>query len=114
MRKTFQYKLYQANWNKYLHRQIDIAAWIYNHCIALHKRYYRLYGKSLNKYQLQKHITQLKTQEKYVDWNKLGSQAIQDITDRIDRAYKLFFLIRYSAGMTPRGLKPKEGLHHPA
>lgn len=50
MRKTFQYKLYQAKRNKHLHQQIDIAAGIYNHCIALHKRYYRLYGKSLNKY----------------------------------------------------------------
>ncbi|EMS80665.1 RNA-guided endonuclease InsQ/TnpB family protein [Desulfotignum phosphitoxidans] len=91
MRKTFQYKLYQAKRNKHLHQQIDIAAGIYNHCIALHKRYYRLYGKSLNKYQLQKHITGLKKQEKFKAWNQVGSQAIQDITDRIDRAYKLFF-----------------------
>jgi len=91
MRKTFQYKLYQAKRNKHLHRQIDIAAGIYNHCIALHKRYYRLYGKFLNKYQLQKHITGLKKQEKFKAWSQVGSQAIQDITDRIDRAYKLFF-----------------------
>ena len=91
MRKTFRFKLYNSKRNRHLHRQIDIASEIYNHCIALHKRYYRLFGKSLNKYQLQKHLTELKKQNRYKHWNSVGSQAIQDITDRIDRAYKLFF-----------------------
>jgi len=48
----------------------------------------------LKKYQLQKHITKLKKLEKYKYWNRLGSQAIQDITDRIERAYKLFYELR--------------------
>jgi putative transposase len=61
------------------------------YCIALHKRYYRLYKKSLNAYSLQKHLTKLKKLDKYSHWNQLGSQAIQDIADRIDKAYKLFF-----------------------
>ena len=91
MKKTFQFKLYRSKRGKRLHRQINIASGVYNHCIALHKRYYRLFGKSLNKYQLQKHLTKLKKQAKYQHWKQLGSQAIQDTTDRIDRAYKLFF-----------------------
>ena len=62
-----------------------------SHCIALHKRYYRMYKKSLNVYSLQKHLTKLKKLDKYSHWNQLGSQAIQDIADRIDKAYKLFF-----------------------
>jgi putative transposase len=37
------------------------------------------------------HLTKLKKLDKYSHWNQLGSQAIQDITDRIDKAYKLFF-----------------------
>jgi len=45
----------------------------------------------LNKYQLQKHITKLKKLEKYEFWNKVGSQAIQDITDRIEKGYQAFF-----------------------
>jgi ABC-type phosphate transport system auxiliary subunit len=60
MRKTFQFKLYRSKRNKHLQRQIDVASEIYNHCIALHKRHYRLFGKSVNKYRLQKHLTQLK------------------------------------------------------
>lgn len=88
---TYKFKLYSNNKNQILTSKIDIAGIIYNHCIALHKRYYRIYGKSLNLYQLQKHITKLKKLDRYQFWNMLGSQAIQDITERIDKAYKLFF-----------------------
>ena len=91
MRKSFQYKLYRSKRNRRLHQQIGVAANLYNHCIALHKRYYRMFGKSLHKYQLQKHLTKLKRLSKHSHWKLVGSQAIQDITDRIERAYRLFF-----------------------
>mgnify|MGYP000876625037 CR=1 FL=1 len=38
-----------------------------------------------------KHLTKLKKLPKYADWNKVGSQAVQDIAQRIDRSYQLFF-----------------------
>jgi putative transposase len=88
--KTYSFKLYNSKKNKHLRKQISLACEIYNHCIALHKRYYRLYKKSISIYALQKHVTKLKKQ-KYSHWKQLNSQAIQDITERIDRAYKLFF-----------------------
>lgn len=40
---------------------------------------------------MQKHIARLKKLPRYKHWYYLNSQAIQDITERIDRAYKLFF-----------------------
>ena len=89
--KTYKYKLYQSKKNKHLHRQINISGLIWNHCIALHRRYYKLTGKSLNQYELMKHITKLKKLPKYSHWNLVGSQAIQDVVQRIDKAYKLFF-----------------------
>ena len=89
--KTYKFKLYQHKRNRHLKRQINLAGIIYNHCIALHRRYYRLYGKTLNVYQLMKHITKLKRLPKYSHWNSLGSQAIQDIAQRIARGYTLFF-----------------------
>lgn len=91
MKQTFEYKLYSSKKNKYLHKQVELAAEIYNHCIALHRCYYRLYKKYLSKHDLQRHLTKLKKLKQYSHWNELGSQAIQDITDRIDRAYTLFF-----------------------
>ncbi len=89
--KTYKFKLYHHKRNRYLKRRINLAGIIYNHCIALHKRYYRLYGKSLNAYALMKHLTKLKKLPKYAEWDSVGSQAIQDIVQRIDRGYRLFF-----------------------
>ena len=87
--KTYKFKLYQHKRNKHLHRNINAASSIYNHCIALHKRYYRMFGKHLNKHKLQQHIAKLRRKNEY--WQLVGSQAAQDITDRIERAYQLFF-----------------------
>lgn len=89
--RTYRFKLYNSKRNIKLHRQINAAGLVYNHCIALHKRYYKLFGKSLNMYQLQKHLTKLKKISRYAYMKEIGSQAVQDITQRIDRAYKLFF-----------------------
>lgn len=89
--KTYKYKLYNRGVTKHLDRILDVASHIYNHCIALHRRYYRMYRKHLSKYDLQKHLTKLKKQDQYSLWEEVPSQAIQDITDRIDRAYILFY-----------------------
>lgn len=88
---TYQFKLYHSDKEKYLERYLDIACEVYNHCIALHRRYYRLFHKSLSAYRLETHITKLKKLPKYAHWNNLNSQAIQDVAERIDRAYKQFF-----------------------
>ena len=102
--RTYKFKLYKTKKDKHLHQIIDISGIIYNHCIALHKRYYRLHKKHLNKFQLQKHITKLKKREKYAFWRKVPSQAIQDITVRIDNAYKKFF--DYTKGKTNARISP--------
>ena len=91
MVKTFKFKLFHTKRNKKLHRKINLACLMYNHCIALHKRYWHLYHKSLNLYDLQKHITKLKKIERFNYLKELNSQTVQDITERIDRGYKLFW-----------------------
>lgn len=104
--RTYKYKLYRSKKNKHLHNQINIAGIIYNHCIALHRRYYRLYGKHLNQYKLMKHITKLKKRSKYFHWNKVGSQAIQDIIQRIEKAYQLFYRnLKHGIKTAPPGFK---------
>ncbi|MFN8487268.1 MAG: hypothetical protein U0350_06720 [Caldilineaceae bacterium] len=86
--KTYKFKLYQAKKNKHLSERIEIAGRIWNHCVALHRRYYKLTGKSLNAYALMKHITKLKKLPKYAEWGLLDAQAIQDIVQRIERSYQ--------------------------
>ncbi|MBW4613645.1 MAG: transposase [Desmonostoc vinosum HA7617-LM4] len=87
--KTLKFKLYQHKTNRYLKRIINAAGVIYNHCIALHKRYYRMWGKHLSCAKLQSHIAKLRKRNSF--WQLVGSQAVQDICQRIEKAYQLFF-----------------------
>lgn len=93
VRKTYKYRLYENDKrNRHLVNQIDIAGIIWNHSLALQKRYYRLTGKYIHVNRLQSHIAkQIRTREKFAFWRKVGSQAIQDIVARLDNAYRRFF-----------------------
>lgn len=100
--KTLKFKLYQSKRNRHLKRSINAAGMIYNHCIALHKRYYRMWGKHLNCNKLQSHIAKLKKRKAF--WQQVGSQAVQDIAQRIEKAYQLFFK-HHKKGVRPPGFK---------
>ena len=89
--KTFRFKLYKSKYNVKLHAQINAAGLTFNHCIALHKRYYKLFGRYLNQNKLKKHLTKLKKISKFKYLLEYGSQAVQDVAERIDRAFELFF-----------------------
>jgi len=89
MRRTFKYRLYRSRRDKHLIEQIEVAASIWNHSVALTRRYYRIYGKYPGANRLMKHIPRLRRRNPY--WQKLGSQAVQDVIQRLDRAYRRFF-----------------------
>ena len=91
MIKTYVFKLYNSKKNNFFHNKINLSGIAYNHCIALNKRYYKLYKKRLSSYKLKVHLTKIKKTKKFNFFNNLNSQTIQDIVERIDRAYKLFF-----------------------
>lgn len=100
--KGMKFKLYQHKRNRYLKRMINASGVIYNHCIALHKRYYRIWGKHLNCAKLQAHIAKLRKRNSF--WQLVGSQAVQDICQRIEKAYQLFFQ-HNKKGVRPPGFK---------
>ena len=87
---SFKYKLYPCDHNNIDH-QINVACFIYNHCIALKKRFYRRFKKSLSKNKLQKHLTKIKNRKRFNFFNEINSQTIQEITDRIEKGYQAFF-----------------------
>ncbi|GIV58346.1 MAG: transposase [Rhodothermaceae bacterium] len=89
MRRTLKYRLYTSKKDKHLIEQIEVAASIWNHSVALTRRYYRMYGKHLGANRLMKHIAKLRRRNPY--WQRLGSQAVQDVIQRLDRAYQRFF-----------------------
>jgi putative transposase len=59
-------------------RQINASSMIYNHYIALHRRFYRMFKKHLNCAKLQAHhIAKLRKQNQF--WQSVGSQSVQNI-----------------------------------
>ena len=88
---TYEYKLYSSKRNKKLHKMINLSAIIWNHCIALHKKYYKLFHKHLNCNNLKKHLTKIKRLNKHSYMNELNAQSIQNIAERIELAYQKFF-----------------------
>jgi putative transposase len=100
--KTLKFKLYSHKRNRYLKRTINTAGVIYNRCIALHRRYYRLFGKHLSCAKLQAHIAKLRKRNPF--WQQVGSQAVQDICQRIEKGYQLFFN-HHGKGVRPPGFK---------
>ena len=94
--KTYKFKLYSNHGNRELHKKIDGHAHVWNHCIALQRRYYAIYGKYISKFRLINHISKLKRLPKFTHWNQLPSQAIQDVAARIDKGYRAMFEARAS------------------
>ena len=92
--KTYKFKLYSNHGNRELHRTIDGHAHIWNHCIALQRRYYAIYGKHIAKFRLINHISKLKRLARFAHWNQLPSQSIQDVVARIDKGYRSMFEAR--------------------
>jgi putative transposase len=61
-----------------------------------------MFGKHLNVYKLMKHIAKIRKRIQY--WQLVGSQAVQDICQRIEKAYQLFFK-QCHKGTRPPGFK---------
>jgi len=94
IRRTYKYQMYRSKNDQYLHRQITIAGSIYNHMIALQKRYYRLTGKHISKGDMQAHLSKLrmgKKGKKYIWWQALSAQTVQELVERVEGGYEQFF-----------------------
>ncbi len=89
--RTLTVKLYNCDDFGYLGDMINIAGIIYNTALTIIQDHYTETGKLLDKYELQKQLRDLRNADENRHWRYVGSQAVQDITDRIYRAYRLFF-----------------------
>ena len=87
---SFKYKLYPCDHSN-IDRQINVACFIYNHCIALKKRYYKRFKKSLSISKLKAHIAKIKHRGRFGFFKEINSQTTQDIIERIEKGYQAFF-----------------------
>ena len=92
--KTYKFKMYHNHGNHELHKTINGHAQVWNHCVALQRRYYAIFGKYISKFRLINHISKLKQLPSFAHWNQLPSQSIQDVAARMDKGYKKMFLDR--------------------
>ena len=89
--RTLRFKLMRSKKNRKLHCEIEQFCRVYNHFIAVIERYYRLFKKHPSANRLKMLLPKLKRTRRFLWLKTLPSQALQDVVERIDRAYKRFF-----------------------
>ena len=82
---SYKYKLYRTDKTKHIDKLLRDGAFVWNHALAIQRRYYRLYHKYVNVVNMQKHFS------KRYKFAWLHSQSTQEIIQRLDIAYKRFF-----------------------
>lgn len=82
---TYKYKLYRSKRTAKLDAMLREACFVWNHALALQRRYYSLYGKYIGVARMQKHFARRITR------TLLHSQTVQEILQRLDVSYKRFF-----------------------
>lgn len=75
-----------------LDSKINRYGYLYNHCILLNQRYFKLTGKRIHRYTLNHHLAMMKRRPKWKSlFVGLDSMAVQNIAERIEWAYNQFF-----------------------
>ncbi|MDE5888902.1 MAG: transposase [Bacilli bacterium] len=97
---SYKYKLYHNKNNKYLEAMLREACFVWNHALALQKRYYALYKAFIPSAKMQKHFA------KHIKRNLLHSQSVQEILQRLDVAYNRFF--KHISKRPPKFKKSKD------
>ena len=73
---SYKYKLYTNKNTKYFDSMLSEACYVWNHALALQKKYYKLYGKYVSAVNMQKHFA------KRIKRTFLHSQSVQEILQR--------------------------------
>ena len=88
---SYKYKLYRSKKTVALEYMMREAAYVWNHAIALQRRYHSLAGTLdwdatyIPSARMQRHFA------KRITRTRLHSQTVQEILQRLDAAYRLFF-----------------------
>lgn len=82
---SYKYNIYRSNKTKYLDKMLRECCFVWNHALALQRRFYKLFGKYILVGKMQKHFA------KRIKRNLLHSQTVQEILQRLDSSYNRFF-----------------------
>ena len=82
---AYKYKLYRTDKTKHLDKMLREACFVWNHALALQKRYYALYHKYIGIGAIKSHFA------KRFKRCLIHSQTVQEILERLDTSYQRFF-----------------------
>ena len=88
--KTYKYKLKPTKKQKHIFASwLGTCRFVYNCSLEYKTLMYSKYGKSLSKFDISNELPECK---KELTWLKqVHSQVLQDVIERLDKAYKTFF-----------------------
>lgn len=81
---SYKYKLYNTHRLKHLEKVLSEACYMWNHALALQKRYYSIYKKYITLYTMEKHYA------KRIKRTYLNSNTMQIVLENLDIAYRRF------------------------
>ena len=97
---TYTYKLYRTKRTAKLDAMLREACFVWNHALALQKRYYSLYGKYISCSKIKAYFA------KRIRRCLLHSQTVQEILERLDLSYGRFF--KHLSRRPPKFRKARE------
>lgn len=97
---SYKYKLYRTPKTKYLDQMLEEACFVWNHALALQRRYYRMYHKYIGLGEMKHHFA------KRIKRNLLHTHTRQEILERLDMSYQRFFM--HLAKRPPKFKKEKD------
>ena len=82
---TYKFKLYRTKKTKHIDDMLREACFVWNHALALQKRYYKIYGKYIQLYTMEAHFTRL------IKLSFINTNTRNEVLERLDAAYRRFF-----------------------
>ena len=90
MEKAYKFRAYPSKEQHHLiNGQMFLAKQLYNMLLEKSKKHFKDTGKTFSQYDMNKLITQLK--KKNPEFQEIYSQVLQNVADRVAKAYKNFF-----------------------
>lgn len=99
MRKTFKYRIFPSHkQTTILEQTLDGCRWLYNHFLEQRKGAWEAEKQSFSRYDQSNTLKSLKVEQPFL--NDIYSQILQDVSTRIDLAFRAFFR-RIKSGEKP-------------
>jgi putative transposase len=90
MRKAFKYRIYLSNGQRrILEQQLELCRWVYNETLAYRKQAYEEEQRTANWYETKRLLPVWKLTKPAL--KLVHSQVLQNVTERVDLAFKAFF-----------------------